>query len=199
MYYCGLDVSRKSTHVHIEDGQGKRVEHRVVPTTPEGLESALENYFARGLRVAVEAGGSTGWIHDLLRELGARVHVVHPTKVKWIAASKKKTDRVDARLLAHLLRINGLPEAVHMPTRQSREVRRLLRARRQLVQIRTRLIIDMCRSNRHYGHKNAGSSEAAIKDRRSAGRLRAFLVIRHNAAMSSSTLSGRPLASVALK
>jgi hypothetical protein len=61
------------------------------------------------------------------------------------------------------------------------------------------IIIDMCRSNRHYGHKKAGSSEAAIKDRRSAGRLRAFLVIRHNAAMSSSTLSGRPLASVALK
>jgi transposase len=140
MYYCGLDVSRKSTHVHIEDGQGKRVEHRVVPTTPQGLEGALDNYFARGLRVAVEAGGSTGWIHDLLRELGAQVYVVHPTKVKWIAASKKKTDRVDARLLAHLLRINGLPEAVHMPTRQSSEVRRLLRARRQLVQIRTRLI-----------------------------------------------------------
>jgi transposase len=140
MYYCGLDVSRKTTHVHLEDGQGKRVEHRVVPTTPQGLEGALDKYFARGLRVAVEAGGSTGWIHDLLRELGAQVHVVHPTKVKWIAASKKKTDRVDARLLAHLLRINGLPEAVHMPTRQSREVRRLLRARRQLVQIRTRLI-----------------------------------------------------------
>jgi hypothetical protein len=59
MYYCGLDVSRKSTHVHIEDGQGKRVEHRVVPTTPQGLESALHSYFARGLRVAVEAGGST--------------------------------------------------------------------------------------------------------------------------------------------
>ena len=60
-------------------------------------------------------------------------------------------------------------------------------------------LIDMCRSNRHYGHKKAGSSEAAIKERRSAGRLRAFLVIRHNAAMSASTLSGRPLASVALK
>ena len=60
-------------------------------------------------------------------------------------------------------------------------------------------LIDMCISNRHYRHKKAGSSEAAIKDRRSAGRLRACWVIRHNAAMSSSTLSGRPLASVALK
>jgi transposase len=140
MYYCGLDVSRKSTHIYIEDRNGKRVEYQVVPTTPHSLESVLDRYVARGLHVAIEAGGSTGWIHDLLAELGARVHVVHPTKVKWIAASKKKTDRVDARLLAHLLRINGLPEAVHMPTRQSREVRRLLRARRQLVQIRTRLI-----------------------------------------------------------
>jgi len=60
-------------------------------------------------------------------------------------------------------------------------------------------LIDLCISNRHSGHKKAGSSEAVIKDRRSAGRFRAFLVIRHSAAMSSSRLSGRPLASVALK
>ena len=62
-----------------------------------------------------------------------------------------------------------------------------------------RSLIDLCISNRRHGHKNAGSSEAVIKDRRSAGRFRAFLVIRHSAAMSSSRLSGRPLASVALK
>src|SRR5438445_8320592 len=61
------------------------------------------------------------------------------------------------------------------------------------------LLIDLCINNRRHGHKNAGSSEAVIKDRRSAGRFRAFLVIRHSAAMSSSRLSGRPLASVALK
>jgi hypothetical protein len=59
--------------------------------------------------------------------------------------------------------------------------------------------IEMCVSNRHSGHRNADSSDAVIKDRRSAGRFRAFLVIRHSAAMSSSRLSERPLASVALK
>jgi hypothetical protein len=59
--------------------------------------------------------------------------------------------------------------------------------------------IDQCITNRHHGHKKAGNSEAVIKDRRSAGRFRAFFVIRHSAAMSSSRLSGRPLASVALK
>lgn len=55
--------------------------------------------------MAVEAGNQTAWIVDVLRELGAKVHVVHPVKVKWIAEAKKKTDRIDAQLLAPLLRI----------------------------------------------------------------------------------------------
>ena len=100
---------------------------------------ALEPY-RRDLRVAIEAGGQTVWIVDVLRALGAAVHVVHPGKVKWIAESKKKTDRVDAELLARLLRIGGLPAPVHVPSRPARELRGLLLARRQLVQTRTKLI-----------------------------------------------------------
>jgi transposase len=140
MHYCGLDVATKSTHVYIENEQGRRVKRLVVPTTPAGLSQALEPYAERGLRMAVEAGNQTGWICDVLRELTIKVHVVHPLKVKWIAESKKKTDRVDAQLLAHLLRIGGLPEPVHIPSRRSRELRSLLLARRQLVQMRTKLI-----------------------------------------------------------
>ena len=140
MNYCGLDVSTKSTHVYIENEQGRCVKRAVIATTPEMLEATLTRYVARGLKVAIEAGGQTAWIVDVLRELGAKVHVVHPVKVKWIAESKKKTDRIDARLLADLLRIDGLPEPVHVPTPRSRELRALLVARRQLVQMRTRLI-----------------------------------------------------------
>lgn len=140
MHYCGLDVSRKSTHVYIEDAQGRRVKREVVATTPTGLSRAVERYVERGVRVAIEAGNQTAWIVDLLREVGAKVHVVHPLKVKLIAESKKKTDRIDAQLLAHLLRVGGLPEPVHVPSRRSREVRGLLVARRQLVHMRTRLL-----------------------------------------------------------
>lgn len=140
MHYCGLDVSMKSTHVHIENAQGRRVKRAVIETTPEMLESTLTRYVKRGLKVAIEAGGQTAWIVDVLRELGAHVHVVHPVKVKWIAESKKKTDRIDAQLLAYLLRIDALPEPVHVPTPRSRELRALLVARRQLVRMRTQLI-----------------------------------------------------------
>jgi transposase len=140
MHYCGLDVSRTSTHVYIEDAQGRRVKREVVATTPTGLASALERQAERGLRVAIEAGNQTAWIVDLLREMGAKVHVVHPLKVKLIAESKKKTDRIDAQLLAHLLRIGGLPEPVHVPSYRSRELRGLLVARRQLVRMRTQAL-----------------------------------------------------------
>ena len=80
----------------------------IVATTPTGLAQAVERYAARGVRVAIEAGNQTAWIVDLLRELGAKVQVVHPLKVKLIAESKKKTDRIDAQLLAHLRRVGGL-------------------------------------------------------------------------------------------
>jgi transposase len=129
----------KSTHIYIEDARGRRVHRSAVATTSAGLIGALAP-FRRALRVAVEAGGQTVWIVEVLRELGAAVHVVHPLTVKWSAESKKKTDRVDAELLAGLLRIGGLPAPVHVPSRRSRELRGLLLARRQLVQTRTKLI-----------------------------------------------------------
>jgi transposase len=72
MYYCGLDVSRKSTHVYVEDARGRRVKRTVVATTPTELARAVERYAERGLRVVVEAGNQTAWIGDLLRELGRR-------------------------------------------------------------------------------------------------------------------------------
>jgi hypothetical protein len=70
---CGLDVSRKSTHVYIEDARGRRVTRGIVATTPTGLAGAVERYTARAC-VAIEAGNQTAWIVDLLRELGAKVH-----------------------------------------------------------------------------------------------------------------------------
>src|SRR5262249_53468694 len=132
--------SRKSTHVCIDDVQGRHVKRTVVATTPTALAGAVERYTERGLRVAIEAGNQTAWMVDLLRELGAKGHVVHPLKGKLIAESKKKTDRIDAQLLAHLLRVGGLPEPVHVPSHRSRELRGLLVARRQLVQMRTKLL-----------------------------------------------------------
>ena len=62
-----------------------------------------------------------------------------------------------------------------------------------------RIVIDLCISNRHRGHKKAGNSEPAMNERMRSGRLVTCLVIRQSVAMSSLTVSGWPLASFALK
>ena len=84
MHYCGRDVSRKSTHVYVEDARGHYVKRAVVATTPTGLTGVVARFAESGLRVAIEAGNQTAGIIDLLCQLGAEVHVVHPLKVKLI-------------------------------------------------------------------------------------------------------------------
>jgi len=110
-----------------------------LPTTAEDFRRALRRFIPDGLKVAIEAGNQTAWIHDLLVELGAEVTVVNPAKVKMIAESRRKTDKIDAKILCELLRLDGLPTPVHVPPRQTRELRGLLVARRQLVRARAKL------------------------------------------------------------
>jgi transposase len=91
------------------------------------------------LSVAIEAGNQTAWVYEVLVAMGGKVTVVNPQKVKLIAESRRKTDKVDARILCELLRIDALPQPVHMPGRETRALRGLLVARRQLVAARTKL------------------------------------------------------------
>jgi len=51
--------------------------------------------------------------------MGAKVTVVNPAKVKVIAQSRRKTDKIEARVLCELLRMDWLPCPVHMPGRES--------------------------------------------------------------------------------
>ena len=88
----------------------------------------------------MEAGGETAWIHECLTELGADVVVVNPNKVKLIAETRRKTDKLDARVLCDLLRVGALPQPVHMPSAEARVIRGLLTARRQLIRSRTSLM-----------------------------------------------------------
>jgi transposase len=137
--YCGLDVAGVSSYAYVSDGRGRKVWSGPVETSEEELKQRLGLYLRGGLRVAVEAGNQTAWIHDVLVELGARVTVVNPKRVKAIAESRRKTDKVDAKVLCDLLRMDGLPHPVHMPGQETRELRGLLAARRQVVGMRTKL------------------------------------------------------------
>jgi len=68
-----------------------------------------------------------------LEEAGYELHLAHPLRTEAIAAARVKTDAVDARTLAHLLRTDLLPEAYIAP-RELRDLRDLLRHRVALKQ-----------------------------------------------------------------
>jgi transposase len=139
MFYCGLDLAGLSSYGYVTDAEGRKQWSGPVPTTKEALEERMRRWVPGGLTVAIEAGNQTAWVYELLVGLGAKVVVVNPNKVKLIAESRKKTDKVDAKILCELLRLGGLPEPVHMPGRETRALRGLLAARRQLITTRTKV------------------------------------------------------------
>jgi transposase len=82
--------------------------------------------------VAMEATMFTSWVYDQLLPHAVAVKVAHPLMLRAIAAAKKKNDRIDARKIADLLRVNLLPEC-YMAPQETRELRRSLRYRNLLV------------------------------------------------------------------
>jgi transposase len=139
MFYAGMDAHMKSSTIWIVDRKGRKVSSSTVLTSAEGFAAGLGRWARRGLKAAVEASGITPWICQLLRDLGVKVVVVNPNRVRLIAESRKKADRVDAKTLAELLRLGRLPE-VHQPSLEARRLRTELSVRRQLVRQRTGLI-----------------------------------------------------------
>jgi transposase len=133
MFYIGCDVSEKSSYVYVTDGKGRKVEGQEIPTDKDGYRQYFRKWEGKHIKVAVEAGGHSRWIHDTLKRMAISVYIVNPNKVKLIAKNKKKTDKVDAAFLAKLLRIDELPERVYVAEGDSRELRDLLRSRHQLV------------------------------------------------------------------
>jgi len=137
--YCGIDLAGVSSYVYVTDDRGKKLTAGEVATDKAALERRLKRFVPGGLSIAIEAGNQTAWVYEALVEMGATVTVVNPTKVKLIAESRRKTDKIDAKILCELLRIDALPTPVHMPGRETRALRGLLVARRQLVSARTKL------------------------------------------------------------
>jgi transposase len=91
-------------------------------------------------KAVLEACWNWGLTHDLLEELEEVDEVVlaHPLKTRLIADAQIKTDRLDAFALATLLRGNLLARA-HVPRRETRVRKNLLRQRLYWARLRTML------------------------------------------------------------
>jgi transposase len=137
MVYVGIDLHRKRSQIAVLDQEGKQLLSRRIVNERETFLELLHG-LRDDARVALEATYGWEWLADLLQEAGYELHLAHPLRTKAIAAARVKTDAVDARTLAHLLRADLLPEAYIAP-RELRDLRDLLRHRVALTRIRSAL------------------------------------------------------------
>jgi transposase len=130
--YLGIDVHKRYAQVAVMDEAGEIVEE--VRVENANLNDLAQRY--AGAEAALEATSNYYHIHDTLSE-HLDVTVAHPKELTQIAHSDKKTDRVDAKELARMVRLNSVPES-YVPTDEIREVRALVRGRQTLVEDRTK-------------------------------------------------------------
>jgi transposase len=135
--YVGIDVHRKRSQVAVIGTGGEVLANRNVPNGAEPILKVIGGLPA-GTPAAFEAGFGTSWLVELLEDYGFAPHLVHPSRCKAIASARLKNDKVDAAILAQLLRADLLPEAWIAPP-PVRALRALLRHRGALVRLRTRL------------------------------------------------------------
>jgi transposase len=135
--YVGIDVHRKRSQVAVIDQEGQVLANRNVPNGVETILGVIGG-LPPGTPAAFEAAFGWGWLVELLEDYGFAPHLVHPLRCKAIASARLKNDKVDAAILAQLLRADLLPEAWIAPL-QVRQLRALLRHRAQLVRLRTLL------------------------------------------------------------
>jgi transposase len=134
----GCDLGDKKSEICVLSADGKVKERASLRTT----RKAVSEWFRRAAaHVVIEVGTHSRWVSALLRELGHRVTVANPRRVKLISASDSKTDRHDAELLARLGRVDEkLLSPVAHRTPQVQADLAVAKARDVLVATRTKLI-----------------------------------------------------------
>jgi transposase len=95
-------------------------------SAPESIIEFLKGWTP--FQLVVEASASHEWFVKLVEPLADRVLLAHPGKLRVIAESTRKTDKLDAQVLAEFLALGMIPQA-HRPSPRGREHRSLVRQR----------------------------------------------------------------------
>jgi hypothetical protein len=109
--YIGMDVHKESISIAVMNGVGKIVMECVIETKA----NMILQFFAglRGdLQVTFEEGTSAAWLCDLLKPHVTKLVVCDPRKNASMRAGNQ-SDKIDARGLAELLRLNHLSPVYH--------------------------------------------------------------------------------------
>ncbi len=131
LYFVGLDVHKQVIAYCVLTASGAVVMEGKIPATRAALDELVRR-LPQPWHGGLEATMFSHWILRELEPHAARLRMAHPARLKAITAGKKKSDRIDARTLAELLRCDLFPDCYIMPPELA-ALRRQLRFRRTLV------------------------------------------------------------------
>lgn len=158
MQYLGIDWgTRRAAWCAIDDGGELR--EATIAAEQDGLARLVLTVGAeQPVRGCIEMMSGAVWVRDQLASVGWEIRIADARKAKAIAPLACKTDRVDARVLADLVRRDLVPE-VWVPSVDERANRERLRRRSHLIRLRT---------SPRQGQPRQGRGRAQDPDRRLA-------------------------------
>jgi transposase len=135
----GMDLGDKASRYCVLGDNGEVMSEGSVATTKKAMGQLFGRM--RRCRVALEVGTHSPWLSRLLSSLGFEVIVANARQVRLISDSSRKNDRMDARLLARLARVDPqLLRPIRHRSEQAQADLMTIRIRAAMVEARTSLV-----------------------------------------------------------
>jgi transposase len=155
--YAGIDLHSSNNFTGIINEQNQRLYRKRLPNRLDAILSALEPFKDSLEGVVVESTFNWYWLVDGLMEHGYKLHLANPSAIKQYEGLKHTDDKWDSFWLAHMKRLNILPEGYIYP-KEERPVRDALRRRLLFVRHSTAHILSLQSAiTRNLNHKMSGS------------------------------------------
>ena len=146
MNHLGIDVGKRKCRAAVKDDKGKILDEFFFGNDAIGIDNLLSRVKTNGTRSTVNIQAVLEStcnmrmrIHDTLEENGIDTILANPYKTKIIAEAKIKSDKLDARILADLLRTDLIYQS-YVPKKEDRDKRSLVRHRITLSRTKTKLV-----------------------------------------------------------
>jgi transposase len=150
MNSIGVDLHKKMITVCVmNENLSVRARKTLYCDEPDRIVAFFRQF--RPCKVVVEATASYHWFVELVEPRAEEVVLANPKKLRVIAESTKKTDRLDAQVLAEFLARDMIPRS-YRPTPRQRQHRALVRHRQY---IRGRMTAVRCKLRRILSDYNA--------------------------------------------
>jgi transposase len=138
MMYIGMDLHKNFVQIALMDNQGHLLQNARIENNTQQIDQFMNNLKGKNTKIVMESCNVWYNIYRHLKDKRLDVTLSNPLKTKAIASAKIKTDKVDARVLADLLRGGYIAEC-YVPDKRTLDLRELVRHRAFLVRTRAKM------------------------------------------------------------